>query len=150
MKCKSYSHFFSKNISVYAIFNDQSFNDTLTNDIVSFEQLGPDQEPFVFFSFCGLFSNICPKIKFIGLTKTISIVIYFFCEKNNFSEYFFLLFLRNTVFQYMMFHNDNEEFRHFGQEFVQNILPNFLPQSIFFNNYGAKLSILFFFYQWMK
>ena len=24
-----------------AIFNDQSFNDTLTNDIVSFEQLGP-------------------------------------------------------------------------------------------------------------
>ena len=40
-KCKSYSHFFSKNISVYAIFNDQSFNDTLTNDIVSFEQQGP-------------------------------------------------------------------------------------------------------------
>ena len=36
-KCKSYSHFFSKNISVYAIFNDQSFNDTLTNDIVSFD-----------------------------------------------------------------------------------------------------------------
>ena len=40
-KCKSYSHFFpSKNISVYAIFNDQSFNDTLTNDIVSFKHLG--------------------------------------------------------------------------------------------------------------
>ena len=34
--------FFSKNISVYAIFNDQSFNDMLTNDSVSFEQLGPD------------------------------------------------------------------------------------------------------------
>ena len=34
--------FFSKNISVYAIFNDQSFNDTLTNDIVSFKQLRPD------------------------------------------------------------------------------------------------------------
>ena len=33
--------FFSKNISVYAIFNNQSFNDMLTNDIVSFEQLGP-------------------------------------------------------------------------------------------------------------
>ena len=32
---------FSENISVYAIFNDQSFNDTLTNDIVSFEQLVP-------------------------------------------------------------------------------------------------------------
>ena len=39
--CKNYSHFFSKNISVYAIFNDQSFNDMLTNDIISFEQLGP-------------------------------------------------------------------------------------------------------------
>ena len=41
-KCKSYSHFFSKNIRVYAISNDRSFNDTLPNDIVSFEQLGPD------------------------------------------------------------------------------------------------------------
>ena len=41
-KCKSYSHVFSKNICIYAIFNDQSFNDTLTNDIVSFEQLGPE------------------------------------------------------------------------------------------------------------
>ena len=37
-KCKSYSHFFSKNISVYAIYDDQ----TLTDDFVSFEQLGQD------------------------------------------------------------------------------------------------------------
>ena len=41
-KCESYSHFFSKNISISAIFNDQSFDDTLTNGIISFEQLGPD------------------------------------------------------------------------------------------------------------
>ena len=40
-KCKSYSHFFSKNISIYAIFDDKKFNDTLTNNIASFEQLGP-------------------------------------------------------------------------------------------------------------
>ena len=33
--------FSAKNITVYAIFNYRSFNDTLTNDIVSFEQLGP-------------------------------------------------------------------------------------------------------------
>ena len=33
--------FFSKNIGVYAVFNDLSFNDMLTNDIVSFEQPGP-------------------------------------------------------------------------------------------------------------
>ena len=31
-----------KNISIYAMFNNQSFNDTLTNDNVSFEQVGPD------------------------------------------------------------------------------------------------------------
>ena len=45
--CVAFAHakathiFFSKNISVYAIFNDQSFSDALTNGMVSFEQLGP-------------------------------------------------------------------------------------------------------------
>ena len=39
---KLLTFFFIKNISVYIIFNDQSFNDTLTNGIVSFEQLGPE------------------------------------------------------------------------------------------------------------
>ena len=38
--------FFSKNINVYAIFNDQSFNDALTYDIVSFEQLGPEIQKY--------------------------------------------------------------------------------------------------------
>ena len=42
----SFCILFSKNISIYAIFNDQNFNDTLTNDIVSFEQLGPDVDFF--------------------------------------------------------------------------------------------------------
>ena len=37
---KLLTFFFSKSISIYAIFNDQSFNDTLTNDTVGFEQLG--------------------------------------------------------------------------------------------------------------
>ena len=32
--------FFSKSICIFAILNDQSFNNRLTNDIVSFEQLG--------------------------------------------------------------------------------------------------------------
>ena len=32
--------FFQKQ-NVYAIFNDQSFNDALTNGIVCFEQMGP-------------------------------------------------------------------------------------------------------------
>ena len=37
-----YFFFFSKNISIYAILNDQSFIGTLINDIVSFEQLGSE------------------------------------------------------------------------------------------------------------
>ena len=48
--------FFSKDISVYAIFNNQSFNDTLTNDIVSFEQLGPGQQVL---SHCLIIFTIC-------------------------------------------------------------------------------------------
>ena len=40
--------FFSKNISVHAIFNDQSFNNTLPKDIVSFEQLGQDMYATLF------------------------------------------------------------------------------------------------------
>ena len=41
--CKgSYSQSFSKNIIIYAIFTERTFNDSLTNDIVSFEQLGPE------------------------------------------------------------------------------------------------------------
>ena len=39
--------FFSKNISVYAIFNNQSFNNMLTNDIVSFEQPGPGYKSYL-------------------------------------------------------------------------------------------------------
>ena len=35
--------FFGKSISVYAIFNNLSFNNMLTNNIVSFEQLGPEK-----------------------------------------------------------------------------------------------------------
>ena len=34
--------FFQLNISIYAIYNDQSFNNILTNDTVSFKQMGPD------------------------------------------------------------------------------------------------------------
>ena len=33
--------FFSAKIFTYAISNDQSFNDMLTNDVISFDQLGP-------------------------------------------------------------------------------------------------------------
>ena len=36
--------FFSKNIIIYTIFNDQSFNNILTKDTVSFEQPGPGKQ----------------------------------------------------------------------------------------------------------
>ena len=41
MHCKSYSHFFSKKFQHICVSLDVNFNESLTNDIVSFEQLGP-------------------------------------------------------------------------------------------------------------
>ena len=41
MHCKSYSHFFSKKFQHICVSFDVNFNESLTNDIVSFEQLGP-------------------------------------------------------------------------------------------------------------
>ena len=38
---KLLTFFFSKNVSLYAIFNDKSFYNMLTKDIVSFEQKSP-------------------------------------------------------------------------------------------------------------
>ena len=38
---KSYSHFFSKKFQHIFISLDANFNESLTNDVVSFEQLGP-------------------------------------------------------------------------------------------------------------
>ena len=40
-KCKSYSHFFRKIFQHICVSLDYSFNKSLTNDTVSFEQLGP-------------------------------------------------------------------------------------------------------------
>ena len=39
--CKSYSHFFSKKFQHICVSLDVDFNESLTNDVVSFEQLGP-------------------------------------------------------------------------------------------------------------
>ena len=43
MSSKSYSHFFSKKFQRICVSLDVNFNNLLTNDIVSFEQLGPDK-----------------------------------------------------------------------------------------------------------
>ena len=45
---KSYSHFISKKIQHICIWPDVNFSESLTNDIVSFEQLGPGLcSPFI-------------------------------------------------------------------------------------------------------
>ena len=73
-RCKSYSHFSAKNIRVYAIFNDQSINDTLTNGIISLEQLGPDcQTPYIMLSLLSstyLFSHFIADA-LIRLTRNV-------------------------------------------------------------------------------
>ena len=38
----SYSHFFSKKFQNICVSLDVNFNESLTNDVVSFEQLGPE------------------------------------------------------------------------------------------------------------
>ena len=44
LHCKSYSHFFQQKNSAYLRIT-VNFNESLTNDVVSFEQLGPDVVP---------------------------------------------------------------------------------------------------------
>ena len=39
---KSYSHFFSKKFQPICVSLDVNFKESLTNNVVSFEQLGPD------------------------------------------------------------------------------------------------------------
>ena len=44
-KMCSYSHFFSKKFQHICVSLDVNFNESLTNDAVSFEQLGPGWSP---------------------------------------------------------------------------------------------------------
>ena len=46
----AFAHFFSKKFQHICVLLDVNFNELLTNDIVSFEQLGPG----VYISFCAL------------------------------------------------------------------------------------------------
>ena len=61
--------FFSKNISIYTIFNYQSFNNMFTNDIVSFEKQGPKE-------MMGNLRNKC-KSYLLFFSKNISIYTIF-------------------------------------------------------------------------
>ena len=67
----SYSHFFSKKFQHFCISLDVNFNESLTNDIVSFEQLGP------VFLYCAIILDCvygkCPTISY---TKVSDKMIY--------------------------------------------------------------------------
>ena len=83
-KCKSYSHFSSKNISLYAIFNDQSFKDTLTNNIVSFEQLSPGRYVLVSVptAFLSLTQCVDGWVKKFSRRHFEIVFIFFFSQEN--------------------------------------------------------------------
>ena len=50
MQCKSYSHFFSKKFHHICVSLIVNFNESLTNDVVSFEQVGPDFQNSAFYT----------------------------------------------------------------------------------------------------
>ena len=73
--CKSYSHFFSKKLQHFCVSLDVNFNESLTNDIVSFEQLGPG--PLLSaYSITGLDEYAKLQIR-VGITNIFS---YFFTK----------------------------------------------------------------------
>ena len=48
MHCKSYSHFFSKKFQHICISLNVNFNESLTNNVVSYEQLDPDWSWYIY------------------------------------------------------------------------------------------------------
>ena len=74
-----HSDFCWKNIRENAIFNDQSFYDTLTNDIISFEQMGPVSYKILFRRTLGavltgstLFPQACLSTVWIFRANTVN------------------------------------------------------------------------------
>ena len=72
LHCKSYSHFFSKIFQHICVSFDVNFNVSLTNDVVSFEQLGPDRaNALVDLCLCwehmleGTFSHVAAHLYFL-------------------------------------------------------------------------------------
>ena len=71
LQCKSFSHVFNKKYWQISDINVLNFNNTLTNDVVSFEQPGPvlagDQWWPFFVTFLFLVTDIlCLVIQYFG------------------------------------------------------------------------------------
>ena len=72
MHCKSYSHFFSEKYQNICVSLDVNFNESLTNDIVSFEQLGPDYYDFNVLQILNLLS--------VRLASRVILTLIYFCN----------------------------------------------------------------------
>ena len=85
MQCKSYSHFFSKKFQHIWVSLDVNFNESLTNDIVSFEQLGPvsyncNSRSNVFNFLSNLKKRVSPWDSFKSLLFSSECIIWEFAE----------------------------------------------------------------------
>ena len=81
MSSKSYSHFFSKKFPHICVSLDVNFNESLTNDVVSFEQLGPGLQHHALFAIIHSREKYFLIIVFTVITIIIIIIylfIYFF------------------------------------------------------------------------
>ena len=76
--CKSYSHFFSKKFQHICVSLDVNFNESLTNDIVSFEQLGPALctcHEGKIFSWHGSIQCVCMKFCWVWLYMKLCVLV---------------------------------------------------------------------------
>ena len=77
MHCKSYSHFFSKKFQHICISLDVNFNESLANDIVSFEQLGPAEFANCMLSVNQVFS-VCNSCIYFAFSLELDFVCLYF------------------------------------------------------------------------
>ena len=132
---KSYSHFFSKKFQHICVSLDVNFNESLTNDIVSFEQLGP-----------GVLIAGC-----LGISTSVPIlhIQYFF--KGNFCSthkntwhWSFLAYLR-LIFNQIVIQSANAWYSYFlsRKSVNYNLFMLFETRNLHFNNFCKSAAILF-------
>ena len=79
---------FSKNISIYAIFIDQSFNNMLTNHIVSFEKLGPNHFSFISDNFAVILGlGVGIPVFFMAVLLIAIVIIYVVKVRKRYNRY---------------------------------------------------------------
>ena len=110
MHCKSYSHFFSKKIQHIYVSLDVNFNESLTNDVVSFEQLGP-----------GLYRGILLYISYISMKNIITLWYSLQVPHGGMRKILCgYHLLSGDALTYEALPWDNVFFRHMGTEKAQN------------------------------